>query len=995
MRNFKIEYAICGSLSSSPGESGIIASSKGIVEQVDLFDRVIDCDRFLSAAQNSYAQNYITTEKFSQYYFLNDKKRTERIGKLFLRGRIRFTKFTDANRVYNRREIYFIPDSNPQLLSAVFKKLPPIVDYEQTQHGILEPQVIAIENSSQPHDLKIIYCILESFHLKEAFKLYSEIPDDDIIYSKIFSALDNLPEVYKKHIQFGFNLIASDTIAKKQLHVFSCIDAGKQLHDISRTEFSDPVLDHIVKTFFLGASLNIDESILGKEIDYANQDNLYSVFSFHYLLSMSDLIIRNEMPTSFDSRKYVPDLKRFIINNFKIVNQCQHIVLAYKALRKLRAVDDNLFNTFWNFIFSSETNNSYLNDYDLKEDIENFAKDKVENMTSFTAILNELNNLFSGINSDKVKSIKTEIFNSSLINKNTLPFEEIQIILSYYLKNAHSIGRYLTVRDLLKKFRIESNALSLTEEDVKLLFSDLVFRELSSEALTALLKRIGYSNILNFVSNQTLKKSSSTQLIEAISSSLEQELLSNKTSLEKNIELSLKIFDSEKNKLLGNRVFNHAKNLIHSYSSENEVMSLIDIISKYRNDFFKNLPFQELLQDLFSEKIDNSSSRFLIEDLIRIAKKMKSKFDIEGVRYNDISTAKFVSSLFESNMEVFNKNQIKQFYENILYSNNYQNGIDLLKDYFYICNSYNKLFQNEPEIIFDLIISDLNNNLVKTSYSKMADILKVIFGQYKSSESFWNKFFNSNLHSTVFDKFHSEKFSPLLFEDIDELRNLAEIKGFAGNKELILFLNELDKSLYNKFILNKGLIPFKIMNTLKLVNKRVLVVAGILTVMAVFSIVFSVYVFNKSSKFGSYFSKQQDTIKLLIAEIQQLKDAARRTPSVSDPSASNAIRPPWYVWSSPKEDLTVVVQPLKPSPTDELNINGVNILSRKEILNKNLSDVVDTIFLHNPKDVSNHYAGQEEAYGEELVKRNPNCFNSQKICICKKIEHIPIYKVHQ
>jgi hypothetical protein len=83
---------------------------------------------------------------------------------------------------------------------------------------------------------------------------------------------------------------------------------------------------------------------------------------------------------------------------------------------------------------------------------------------------------------------------------------------------------------------------------------------------------------------------------------------------------------------------------------------------------------------------------------------------------------------------------------------------------------------------------------------------------------------------------------------------------------------------------------------------------------------------------------------------------------------------------------------LYPIPNSQLSDNDLNIVS-KQIIGKTVSEVVDIIFLKNPREIGNYYGDyQRGTYAKKLVEMNPNCFRENK-CIRDKLEIIPSFKV--
>jgi hypothetical protein len=93
-----------------------------------------------------------------------------------------------------------------------------------------------------------------------------------------------------------------------------------------------------------------------------------------------------------------------------------------------------------------------------------------------------------------------------------------------------------------------------------------------------------------------------------------------------------------------------------------------------------------------------------------------------------------------------------------------------------------------------------------------------------------------------------------------------------------------------------------------------------------------------------------------------------------------------------KSETNKAEQPkLNPQPNSELSKNDLNLIIKKKIKDKSISEIVEIIYKLNPSEIANIYSSQKPLYERELIFKNPSVFKDNK-CISDSIGHIPTFK---
>ncbi len=908
METINIQFAIVGSLSSKPGEAGVIACNSDFLKTKSLYSFFSKIDASIENAQSFYKTLSDDEAKVFQYYFINQDDKI----KLSIRAIIRFTKFEAVNRIYNRREYFFLPFAKNFSLKQTKEKLPQAKDYESNENN-LNALTIGFSNSEKV-DKGSIVTLLESF-AKKTTLIFQSTEEE-----KLLNAVDSLPLVFKKYIQIGLNLLSNDNFAQSKLHVFTCIDTNSNSKTFQSEQTNDKVIDFIANLISSQNYFITEELPFQLNFDYTSKNVLHDLFQIHYKEAIIELILDGNFSNVVPDK--ISEIKQTFLNEIQKRTNKEKISRYYKALLKINAIDEDISKSFWSFVFSLEDYKTFYNDT-LRPVYENYLATAIRNSNSFASFQYFINSIFPS-NGSQLKSLKEKAISAFFSLKDSLAIDDLEELINYFIANDKE-----KLREGLSKINFTNNISKLSDSQYRLLLSQPVIDNLQTSFIYDAISHLGVGGLIKIFPEYNTKKLNSA-FVESILQAFVSDSSSFIELLNSQTNWIFNLIEPNRKKEIGNWLLRELEGKIQSSKQDFEIQEYVQILIENKRQFLDSDKRNHLLQSVFDDRIEYLDYQLTIQTILKAARHLNFKLSAYYPNSNDKRLLSYLSNVYDEYSDVLtNKKQLPKIKEEIkrIEETTTKDEIQTSLDKFKRLNSLGTLQH------FSTL---LENN--------------------RDLNDLWVKLLKKDQINEFIQTVTSEDFDPAFFELFMDAKTKVRNSDFEYTNQLREIFRKIDELLAEKHLLKKGIIKIRIMRATKLisrVSKLIIVSLILLTTVSVFAIIF---LLKRSNPLKDELNQQKSSIDNLTKENEDLKSTIL--------SLEKSIN------KQPQ------IPSLSPIPNSELNNIDLGFINSKKNNGKTIEEIVAVIFKSNPTDIRSHYINQKEAYSEALKKSNPNCFEN-------------------
>lgn len=841
MENEKIQFAIVGSLSSKPGEAGVIACNSDFLKAQSLYSSFSKIDASIENVQSLYKTLTDDEAKLFQYYFINQDEKI----KLSIRARIRFTKFETVNRIYNRREYFFLPFSKYFSFNQTKSKLPQAKNYERNENN-LEALTITFSNLEKV-DKGSIVTLLKSFAEKSTLIFQSTEEE------KLLNAVDGLPLVFRKYIQIGLNLLSNDNIAQSKLHLYTCIDPNSNAKYFQLEQTSDKVIDFIADLISSG-NYHIAEELPSQiNFDYTDKNVLYDLFQIHYKEAIVELILDGNFSNVASDR--IKEIKQTFSNEIQRGNNKNKISKYYKALLKINSIDEDISKSFWSFVFSLEDYQSFYNE-ELRPVYESYLSASIKRSNSFASFQNFINSLFPSKNK-QLKSLKEKAITAFFNLKVSIAIDDLEELTNYFIANDKE-----KLKEGLSKINFSNNISKLSESQFRLLLSQPVIDSLHNSVIYDLVSHLGVSGIIKIFPEYDTKKINSVfveSLLKAFAADSNTfiELLNSQTNWIFNL------IEPNNKREIGNWLLRELEKKIQNSKRDFEIQGYVQILIENKRQFLDTDKRNHLLQSVFEDRIEFLDYQSTIQTILKAARNLNFKLSAYYPNSNDRRLLSYLSNIYDEYSDVLtNKKELPKIKEEIRSVEETVTKDEINKD----LEKFKRLDSLGALQHFNTL---LDNNLY--------------------TRDLWNKFLKQEQKSQFIKTIVGEEFNPSVFKAFVKLKEKVRETNFEYRDYLRNVFKEIDEKFAEKHLHKQGIINFKIMRATKLIsNISQVTIATLISIIAALAIFFLLIRENPLSEEVSRLkseianlSKQNSELTSKIESIEKTVNEQPKIPSLS------------------------------------------------------------------------------------------------------------------